>query len=133
MDQKEESSYPDLRQLDNVILDIKEGKKTPGGRNTVLTPTTKSRIIGLREKKEEFKEKKIWKSCCFTINKDFFKFTIQCSVCIMILLFCMFKLLLDGNSPDKAVYYSLISGILGLFSPSPAYSKGKNDEQQEQQ
>ncbi len=42
-----------------------------------------------------------WRSCCFKADKDFLKFFVP------------------GNSEDKSLYVSLLTLILGIYTPQP--------------
>lgn len=73
---------------------------------------------------EDTKIDKEWKSCCFTINKNFFKYMVQVSISIMILSLSIYKLvILTDNSDEKSLYTSLLTLILGIYSPVPSIKK----------
>ena len=57
-------------------------------------------------------------------SAQFFKFVSQMVVIIIILLFCVAKLLVNENgNKSNVVYFSLIGNILGVFMPSPSYRR----------
>lgn len=72
------------------------------------------------------KNDNVWKSCCFKADKDFLKFFVQISVSFMILSLSIYKLIvIDDNSDEKSLYVSLLTLILGIYTPQPTI-KNKN-------
>jgi hypothetical protein len=65
-------------------------------------------------------EENEWKSCCFKADKDFLKFFVQVAISFMILSLSIYKLcIITGNSEDKSLYVSLLTLILGIYTPQP--------------
>jgi len=61
-----------------------------------------------------------WKSCCFKADKDFLKFFVQVAISFVILALSIYKLcIITGNSDDKSLYVSLLTLILGIYTPQP--------------
>lgn len=61
-----------------------------------------------------------WKSCCFKADKDFIKFFVQISISFMVLILSIYKLIvIDDNSDEKSLYVSLLTLILGIYTPQP--------------
>jgi hypothetical protein len=61
-----------------------------------------------------------WKSCCFKADKDFLKFFVQVAISFVILALSIYKLcIITGNSEDKSLYVSLLTLILGIYTPQP--------------
>lgn len=60
-----------------------------------------------------------WKSCC-GVHSDshFVKYLAQLAICFTVLIFCVVMVILN-NGKSCEVYFSLISGIIGLYSPQP--------------
>lgn len=60
-----------------------------------------------------------WKSCC-GVHSDshFVKYLAQLAICFTVLIFCVVMVVLN-NGKGCEVYFSLISGIIGLYSPQP--------------
>ena len=61
-----------------------------------------------------------WRSFCFRADKDFLKFFVQVAISFMILSLSIYKLcIITGNSEDKSLYVSLLTLILGIYTPQP--------------
>ena len=61
-----------------------------------------------------------WKSCCFKLDKDFMKFFVQITISFMILTLSIYKLIvITDNNDDKSLYVSLLTLILGIYTPQP--------------
>ena len=61
-----------------------------------------------------------WKSCCFKADKDFLKFFVQVAISFMILSLSIYKLcIITVNNDDKSLYVSLLTLILGIYTPQP--------------
>jgi len=60
-------------------------------------------------------------SCCSIKNKEEIRYFIQCGFGIMIMIFCMFKLI--SNNSNNEVYISLLSSTLGYFLPAPTMNR----------
>ena len=72
------------------------------------------------ENTQLLEENNEWKSCCFKANKDFLKFFVQVAISFMILSLSIYKLcMINGNSDDKSLYVSLLTLILGIYTPQP--------------
>ena len=58
-----------------------------------------------------------WKLCCSNSSKSFVKFLVQVLLGFTIILFSMVQIFrgVEGQS----IYFSLISGTLGIFFPHP--------------
>ena len=56
---------------------------------------------------------------CFSIrNQHEVKYFMQCAFGLIVIIFCMYQI--ANSNDDKNVYFSLLSGTLGLFLPSPS-------------
>ena len=62
----------------------------------------------------------VWRSCCFDINKSLVKFSVQVIISLIVLILSSYKLVTDDNKEDKSVYISLITLIIGIYTPSPS-------------
>jgi hypothetical protein len=60
-----------------------------------------------------------WKSCCFNLDKDFVKFFVQVAISLMILSLSIYKLIIITDNDDKSLYVSLLTLILGIYTPQP--------------
>jgi hypothetical protein len=64
-----------------------------------------------------------WKSCC-GVHSDshFVKYLAQLAICFTVLIFCVVMVIIN-NGKNSEVYFSLISGIVGLYSPTPTVKR----------
>ena len=63
---------------------------------------------------------RLWRSCCFIINKNFLKYIIQVFISCIILSLCSYKIIIIDEKEDKSIYISLITLVTGVFLPSPS-------------
>lgn len=63
-----------------------------------------------------------WAICCSNSSAHFIKYIVQVVISIVILSFAI-AMIATGH--DDAVYWSLVTLIVGVFVPSPSLSKGK--------
>lgn len=61
-----------------------------------------------------------WRTCCSSINKAFMKFMVQVHICAFVLILSCYKLINIHPDEDRSIYISLITLILGIFTPTPA-------------
>jgi hypothetical protein len=66
-----------------------------------------------------------WAGCCSKSNSHFIKYMAQLLISVMVLTLC-FTMIVINNGKSSEVYFSLISGIVGLYSPAPTISKQRN-------
>lgn len=62
-----------------------------------------------------------WKCCCGTFSNEHVKYLVQIAFGASIMLFSMIQII--RNDGDVTVYYSMLSGTMGLFLPSPGMKK----------
>jgi hypothetical protein len=63
-----------------------------------------------------------WKFCCSNSNSQFVKYMAQLFISLTVLFFCIAMIIIkDGDKCD--IYFSLISGIIGIYSPQPQIKK----------
>lgn len=58
-----------------------------------------------------------WSGCCSKTNKHFLKYITQITMGGSVMVFCMAQIALGAENPE--IYFSLLSGTLGLFLPHP--------------
>lgn len=63
----------------------------------------------------------VWKCCCGTFSDEQVKYLVQIGFGASLLLFSMVQIIRKDG--DVTVYYSMLSGIIGLFLPSPGMKK----------
>jgi len=63
-----------------------------------------------------------WSGCCSKTDSHFIKYMAQLLICVTVLIFCIVIITLK-NGERCEVYFSLISGIVGLYSPTPQVRK----------
>jgi hypothetical protein len=62
-----------------------------------------------------------WSICCSKTNSHALKYLIQVVMGGSVMIFSMAMIVTqDGDTHDKAIYYSLLSGTLGYFLPHPS-------------
>jgi hypothetical protein len=86
------------------MSDLEEQKKT-------------SSISEERKRIENDKLREEWQGCCSKTNKHYLKFLIQISMGSTVMLFSMVQIAIEAPNPE--IYFSLLSGTLGLFLPHP--------------
>ena len=63
-----------------------------------------------------------WHGCCSKSDSQFIKYMAQLFISLTVLFFCIAIIIIKkGERCD--IYFSLISGIVGLYSPSPSFNK----------
>lgn len=63
-----------------------------------------------------------WRGCCSKSDSHFVKYIAQLLIILTVLIMCI-TMIITNNGKNCEVYFSLISGIVGLFSPSPTIKK----------
>lgn len=59
-----------------------------------------------------------WQGCCSKSDSQFVKYMAQLFISLTVLFFCIAMIIIkDGDKCD--IYFSLISGIIGIYSPQP--------------
>ena len=64
-----------------------------------------------------------WKCCCGEFTNDHVKYMVQIGFGGAVMLFSMAQII--RNEGDTTVYYSMLSGTMGLFLPSPSMAATK--------
>lgn len=59
-----------------------------------------------------------WRCCCGEFTNEHVKYMVQIGFGGAVMLFSMVQII--RNEGDTTVYYSMLSGTMGLFLPSPA-------------
>jgi hypothetical protein len=80
-------------------------------------------IHQMPEHNNEEKEAKIWKSCCFSINKEVVVFITQNLIGVLIIVFCIVKLNDDLDCSEQQTFISLLTFIAGILLPNPKFTK----------
>jgi hypothetical protein len=81
-----------------------------------LSPSAERRRIENKKLAEE------WSGCCSRTNRHFIKYLTQCIFGGCVIVFSMVQLIREVDNPE--IYFSMLSGTLGLFLPHPQI---KND------
>ena len=87
--------------------------------DTLTTPNTERRRIENDKLADE------WSVCCSRSNKEFVKFATQIGFGASVLVFSMIQISRPAVK-NKEIYFSMLSGTLGLFLPHPTMAS-KND------
>ena len=64
-------------------------------------------------------ERKTWRSCCLTLDRDFVQYTVKYTILIGLIVFFSLELHLSNNCEDKQLYNSLLMFVVGIAIPSP--------------
>lgn len=84
-----------------------------------LSPRTRVKL-----QQAEFERENLWHSCiCGETDKRILAYATQVGFGLMISGFCIYKLSSDIACSEEHVYVSLLSGIIGVFLPSPSLGK----------
>ena len=62
-----------------------------------------------------------WSGCCSKTNKEFIKYITQIGFGASVMIFSMAQIARGVESQE--IYFSLLSGTMGLFLPHPSMSK----------
>jgi len=71
------------------------------------------------ENKEEEEKKRVWTSCCFRCDKHAVVYFTQLFIALIIILFCIFKLIYSDGCQTDQLYSSILMLIVGAFLPNP--------------
>lgn len=63
-----------------------------------------------------------WEGCCSQSDSHFVKYLVQVIISAVILVFSITMIIIK-KSDGCEVYFSIISAIMGIFSPSPTMNK----------
>ena len=63
-----------------------------------------------------------WSGCCSKTDSHFLKYLVQVIISLIILIFSIVMIVIK-NGENCEVYFSIVSAILGIFSPSPSMTK----------
>lgn len=66
-----------------------------------------------------------WSGCCSKTDSHFIKYMAQLFISLTVLFFCI-SIIIIRNGERCDIYFSLMSGIVGLYSPSPTFGKRSN-------
>ena len=79
-----------------------------------------NKAIDIEEKRVEIERKRDdWYICCSHSSASLIKFTVQITICLLILIFSFYQII-RNQKDDNSMYFSLISIILGYIIPSPS-------------
>lgn len=67
-----------------------------------------------------------WSGCCSKTNKDFLKYITQIGFGASVMIFSMAQI--ARGVDNQEIYFSLLSGTLGLFLPHPSLGAAKGAE-----
>lgn len=100
------------------------------GRNSLAQGSPTSRL-GREEREVKIeKERDSWESTCCgrtkKCSKHLLQFIMQAFISVTVLLFCMAQLALDRDTENKAVYFSLLSGMVTLYINPPTPKNSTN-------
>ena len=64
-------------------------------------------------------EQDTWRSCCLIANKSAMIFFSQLLFCLILVTFCISRLVTLKSCEDTSIYISLLTFIIGLILPHP--------------
>ena len=64
-------------------------------------------------------ERKTWKSCCLTLDREFVQYTVKYLILIGLIIFFSVELHISVTCEDKQLYNSLLMFVVGLAIPAP--------------
>jgi hypothetical protein len=91
-----------------------------------LNPVKNSPTTLERKKIENDKLRDEWVGCCSRTDKHLIKFIAQVAMGSCVIIFGMIQIIRDVE--NKNVYFSMISGTLGIFLPRPAIGNDADDK-----
>ena len=77
-----------------------------------------------RKKIENDQLREEWSGCCSRSNKEFVKYITQIGFGASVMIFSMVQIS-RAEVESKEIYFSLLSGTLGLFLPHPQMKSEK--------
>jgi hypothetical protein len=100
-----------------MVIDLEDEIKSRP--NIYITPNRPHPESPSREKKriENKKLEDEWAGCCQKTNKHYLKFVSQIAMGSSVMIFSMVQI--ARGSDNAEIYFSLLSGTLGLFLPHP--------------
>ena len=98
------------------------------GMNNIICP----KIIEMEESKTDLelqrvdtpsdKARKVWKSCCLTLDADFIMYMTKTITLIGLIIFFSYELSTSENCERQNIYQSLLCMVIGILIPSPRMS-----------
>lgn len=64
-----------------------------------------------------------WHTCCSNTEKTFVKYIVQVVLGFTVILFSMIQIM-RNTGENNSIYFSLISGTFGIFTPQPSIASG---------
>ena len=64
-----------------------------------------------------------WKSCCYEMNKNAVQYFTTIGIICGIMSFAIYKLSTNESCESQTAYMGLLTLLLGILSPSPAFKK----------
>jgi hypothetical protein len=61
----------------------------------------------------------MWRSCCFTLNKQMLKYLIQVIILSSLIVSSVVMIIVDKECNSQRYYASILMICLGVFLPSP--------------
>jgi len=112
------------------MMSINENKATDERTSPVIFHAQEPRLTRQKTAKDESTQTSIiesdiyWETCCCgKTDHRIITFIVQIFFGFMLCFFCLYKLSLSLSCAEENVYISLLSGIVGIFLPSPRIMK----------
>ena len=75
------------------------------------------------ELKLQEKEDNKLRSCCYDLDKTAVQYFTTIGIVSGIMVFAIYKLLMNNDAQPQTIYMSLLSSLTGLILPSPVFRK----------
>ena len=82
------------------------------------------KVMELKEEEAAFKRENLYQTCTGQMtDRRILQFLSQILFGLIISCFCIYKLTVNTNCEDASPYMAVLSGIIGVFLPSPSITK----------
>lgn len=71
----------------------------------------------IENKRQE--SERIWKACCFELDRSIAFFFAQLIISLAMIVFCMWQLSRELTSDSRQMYSGFLSFVIGVWLPSP--------------
>jgi len=65
-------------------------------------------------------KKRTWKSACLIVDKEMVEYMTKLMISLIIIAFCIFKLVHDNSCEGQQAYLGLMTLVIGVWLPCPA-------------
>ena len=87
------------------------------------SPSLRKRVLEHRIDMETKEEDNKLRSCCYDLDKTAVQYFTTIGIVSCIMVFAIYKLLINDDAQSQTIYMSLLSSLTGLVLPSPVFRK----------